>query len=526
MYIFSLIEKITNELNLKKDIKDITIVDNIKFYLNKNKVIKIIKETNQENLTKEEKYIANLELSKYTLIDYILENNYKDNLLISLYFILGNAIFIDSNHFDSIVSEQQIFKLINDCIINNLSILINHSELYKFYNYFLIDSWIKTIIKKPIKKEDYYKISKLCKSDQDIRWKKYKYIWKKYNNTCLELRDYLYLIRDFYKDKKIKIVGCYSLGKNLYNLYNFYLESHLGLKVDIQKIEKWALKELDRLDRLMKDKLFIIDSTIDKTKSNVEIIKEIAKDQKYKSKEEFINHHKELIKKYEDIYLNRLNFKEYKNVNLIVFDDKDLAGGYYFDEVFYLNAANWNDTYKYTCESLILHETTPGHHLQVHPVKYVDQPNSLLYAYFGSIVNGFSEGWGLFSEKLGMNQTTWDQIGQIEYEIFRTLRIIVDIRIHYRGYKPKEMIKYMKKYLSLSNNEIESEVYRYVCLPGQAVSYKIGNHIFEIIIKNKGIKNLMDPKALEIYKELIHNGSMPLKFLLEKYNINQSELFN
>jgi uncharacterized protein (DUF885 family) len=84
----------------------------------------------------------------------------------------------------------------------------------------------------------------------------------------------------------------------------------------------------------------------------------------------------------------------------------------------------------------------------------------------------------------------------------------------------------MKKYLSLSNNEIESEVYRYVCLPGQAVAYKLGNHIFEIIIKNKGIKNLMDPKALEIYKELIHNGSMPLKFLLEKYNINQSELFN
>ena len=91
MYIFSLIEKITNELNLKKDIKDITIVDNIKFYLYKNKVIKIIKETNQDNLTKEEQYIANLELSKYTLMDYILENNYKDNLLISLYFILGNS---------------------------------------------------------------------------------------------------------------------------------------------------------------------------------------------------------------------------------------------------------------------------------------------------------------------------------------------------------------------------------------------------------------------------------------------------
>lgn len=178
-----------------------------------------------------------------------------------------------------------------------------------------------------------------------------------------------------------------------------------------------------------------------------------------------------------------------------------MGGAYYSENNFYLNESNWKEKYKYTAESLVLHEDIPGHHLQVHTSNSVEQNNSLLYAYFPSILNGFVEGWGLFSEKLGVDQTYWDKIGQIEYEIFRTLRIIVDIRIHYRGYEPDKIYEYMQNYLSFGKTEIMTEIYRYVCRPGQAVSYKIGSHVFSKILEKIILKNILIQKQFKFIKK-------------------------
>ena len=104
---------------------------------------------------------------------------------------------------------------------------------------------------------------------------------------------------------------------------------------------------------------------------------------------------------------------------------------------FYLNINDWKNMRKYTIESLVLHETNPGHHTQVHTMLNKSNKYSLLFGYFGASCTGFIEGWGLFSEQLGFEQTVWDKIGQLEFEIFRTLRIIVDIGLHYHGKTPK-----------------------------------------------------------------------------------------
>jgi uncharacterized protein (DUF885 family) len=167
---------------------------------------------------------------------------------------------------------------------------------------------------------------------------------------------------------------------------------------------------------------------------------------------------------------------------------------------------------KYTVESLVLHETIPGHHTQVHTMLNIKYKYPI-FMYYESLLNGFIEGWGLYSETLGVNQTMWDKIGQIEYDMLRTLRIIVDINIHYYGKSPENMIKFMQNYLTMSKGEIEQEVYRYVCLPGQAVSYKVGSDIFKQINKNN---------SLTLCKKLIMDGPLPLEFLIKKYKIKRT----
>jgi uncharacterized protein (DUF885 family) len=118
----------------------------------------------------------------------------------------------------------------------------------------------------------------------------------------------------------------------------------------------------------------------------------------------------------------------------------------------------------------------------------------------------------------------------IEYDIFRTLRVIVDIRIHTKDYTPPKTMEFIKQYLNFNEEEINSEVYRYVVLPGQAVSYKIGSEVFKYIMKQKQQQqqqiNPLSTISLEMYKKIIEEGSMPLNFMIEKYNIDINEIFN
>jgi uncharacterized protein (DUF885 family) len=358
---------------------------------------------------------------------------------------------------------------------------------------------------------------------KDEKWNKYEKIYKIYNKNCQIFKDYLKKVINFYSKFDNKIIGCYNVDREMYKTA---IESYLGMKIDINRLEKWAIHELNHLNNKMKYYIKKINPKIINEKYAASMLNKINHTQKFNSKQEYIDHHILKINKYNKIFQDKYNFKIFEKLNLIVFDNKDLGGGYYTDNNFYLNSINWSKQYKYTTESLVLHETIPGHHLQVHTCKNIDIDNNLLYLYFQNITKGFIEGWGLFSEKLGIDLTNWDKIGQIEYEILRTLRIIVDIGIHYKGNTPDQTYDYMKEYLSMSKNELMTEIYRYVCMPGQAVSYKVGSHIFNKILEKNNIKNYLDPKAIEIYKKIIMDGPKPLKFLVKDYNLDENTLFN
>lgn len=529
-----MIKKIIKKLDLEENIKLISPIDEIKLSLNGNKFYSIIENYKSKDLI--EKYIQTLLCRKESNIMDLLLDNYFNNILGSIYFIISNPYSIDTKIFDILYKNRDLIKNVPLHIIDNYEIIIGNSKetndisknnlqkLHKFYNHDIIVKWNKTVIYKKMNKNIYFKISKLNDEEKEKKWEKYNLVWHDFNSACIKLKNYIAKLLIFYKPLNISVVGCSHFGKQY---YEYCLESFIGLKVDIKKLEKWASNELITLMDQMKTYIKIIKND-NETSNYKSLLNKIYSDesQKFKSKNELIKLYKKTIEKYENIFIKKLNFPQFEKVNLVIFDNPDLGGGYYYLNNFYLNTFNWKKMRKYTIESLVLHETVPGHHTQVHTFFNINKKNSLLYAYFGSSCTGFIEGWGLFSEKLGFEQTIWDKIGQLEFEIFRTLRIIIDIGIHYHGKTPDKMIKFMENNLTMSHEEIVNEIYRYVCNPGQAVAYKVGDYIFKKIVEKNNIKNLLEPRGLELYKKIITDGHKPLKFICNDYDIDIDKLFD
>ena len=527
-----MINKIIKKLDLEKNIKLISPIDEIKLSIGNKDLCHIVKTYKSKDPI--EKYIQQLLCKEEFNIMNLLSDNYFNNTFGSLYFIIGNPYSIDTKIFDIIYKNRYLIKEISKNIIESYDIITANenqitngnqiANLHKFYNYDIILRWYKTVISTKLKKSEYFKVSKLSNDNKEKKWEKYNLIWTEYNNSCLELKSYIKKLLIFYKPLKIPVIGCSQLGKKH---YEYCLELFLGIKIDPTKLEKWAYCELDKLIDQMKLYIKIVIPSID-TKANYKtLLNKIAKteSQKFKSKKELIELYTQTISKYENIYVNILGFPEFEKPNLVIFDNAKLGGGYYYLNNFYLNVHNWTDMKKYTVESLVLHETVPGHHTQVHTILNKTNKYTLLQSYFWESCTGFIEGWGLFSEKLGFEQTTWDKIGQLEFEIFRTLRIIIDIGLHYNCKTIKQMTVFMENNLSMSHNEIENEIYRYACHPGQAVAYKVGNQVFKKIVEKQSIDNLLEPKAIELYKKLIIDGPKPLKFICQDYGLQIDKLF-
>jgi hypothetical protein len=527
-----LLKIITHNLKIESNVKLISTIDEIKYIKQWDKYIKLLGKYKPTNDI--EKYLVDFTLKPETTTQLELGINYYNNPFSSIYFVLSNPFTIDNPVFNVLFKNRnminQIPTLLKKCF--------SHPEYFNYYNEEIINRWLSVIQYKPILYKEYKKVSQKSEDKQILRFKKYKILWKIFIDNCNEFSKEIKKYAKKYKNNdNNKIVGCYHIG-NTY--YEHCLESHLGIKIhipngdskhlgiklDITKLLKWGHIELERLVKKMRVYAQKVDSTIKSDMDFTKILDKLKNNetQKYKSIKELEEYYKNVIKKYSDIYIKKLKFPEYEKPNLVIFSNSKLGGGYYTLNNFYLNTFNWKNMRKFTVESLVLHETIPGHHTQVHTMLNHGIKYPVLF-YFPSLLNGFIEGWGLFSEQLGFNQTDWDIIGQIEYEMYRTLRIIVDISLHYHGKTPDEMFNFMKDYLLMDHESIKNEIYRYVCNPGQAVSYKVGSQVFKKII-NINNWDTINNKNYELCNKIILDGPLPLKFLIEKYKINIDNLFS
>ncbi len=169
----------------------------------------------------------------------------------------------------------------------------------------------------------------------------------------------------------------------------------------------------------------------------------------------------------------------------------------------------------YQLEALSLHEAVPGHHLQIALSQELDLPNFRKYG--GQTV--FVEGWGLYSERLGLEvgfyQTPYTNFGRLSYEMWRACRLVVDTGLHSKSWTRQQAIDYMAENSGLSMNNITSEVDRYISWPGQALAYKIGElKIRELRAKaEKQLGNDFDVR--EFHDKILENGALPLSVLEE-----------
>ncbi len=174
---------------------------------------------------------------------------------------------------------------------------------------------------------------------------------------------------------------------------------------------------------------------------------------------------------------------------------------------------------KYEIPVLSVHEAVPGHHHQIALAQELENvPKFRNHLSFTSFV----EGWGLYSEQLGENMglydDPYDKFGQLTYDMWRAIRLVVDTGMHYKGWSREEAVELFLQNTVKTPQDINNEVDRYIAWPGQALAYKIGQlKIMEL--RDKAKEELGEKFDLKDYHDFILSfGSIPMNILEEKVN--------
>lgn len=142
---------------------------------------------------------------------------------------------------------------------------------------------------------------------------------------------------------------------------------------------------------------------------------------------------------------------------------------------YFVNTSKLNQRPFWEIPALSVHEAVPGHHHQI--ALQQELPLSDFRKY-GAYFTAFTEGWGLYSERLGIEMGLYDtpakDMGRLSYEMWRACRLVVDTGIHSKGWSKQQAIDFMTDNSALSAANIEAEVNRYISWPGQALAYKLG----------------------------------------------------
>ncbi len=142
---------------------------------------------------------------------------------------------------------------------------------------------------------------------------------------------------------------------------------------------------------------------------------------------------------------------------------------------FYANTYDLSTRPTWEMEPLALHEAVPGHHLQI---SLANELENLPQWRRDAGYTAFVEGWGLYAESLGEEMGFYSEpdtkYGQLSYQMWRAIRLVVDVGIHQMGWSREEAIEYFASNSGKSRHDIEVEIDRYIVWPGQALAYKIG----------------------------------------------------
>jgi uncharacterized protein (DUF885 family) len=170
-------------------------------------------------------------------------------------------------------------------------------------------------------------------------------------------------------------------------------------------------------------------------------------------------------------------------------------------------------------EAVAYHEGIPGHHLQISiGQELTGLPEFRKQSYY----TAYTEGWGLYSERLGKEigfyQDPYSDYGRLEADIWRAIRLVVDTGVHSQHWTRQQMVDYFHAHTAMDDTNIQAEVDRYVAWPAQALGYKMGQ--LKILELKDRAKTALGPKfdIRAFHDEVLDSGALPMDILEQRVN--------
>ena len=165
-------------------------------------------------------------------------------------------------------------------------------------------------------------------------------------------------------------------------------------------------------------------------------------------------------------------------------------------------------------EAIAYHEGVPGHHLQFSLAQErTDLPPFRKFASY----DAYSEGWAFYAERLGKEvgfyQDPYSEYGRLENEMWRSVRLVVDTGVHSQHWSRQQMVDYFHAHTAMDEQNIQTEVDRYIAWPGQALAYKLGQ--MKILELRERAKEALGPNfdLRAFHDEVLDAGPLPLDIL-------------
>lgn len=432
----------------------------------------------------------------------------------------------DLTNFQRVDTQERMEKFINrlekfpdlmEQHIENLRIGESRGRVQFYIQIKRCMEQLENILKKSFQETP---LCEILKQYQDKDKQKYeKNLEEVYNFHIKKSLDRFYeYLRGYKPREKAGICSIPDGEKN----YRYLVRHHTTLDIDPESIHKMGFEEIKKIHEEIKEvglKLGISAS------DPIDVIKKVRSDKRnfFSSREEIVNAYRDITEK---IYSKLPEFfgvlPKAKVIVKAVEDyrEKDSVGAFYYRPshdgsrpgIFYINTYEPEERPRYELVALAVHEAVPGHHLQISIAQEID-----LHPFRRHIDwDAFTEGWGLYAERLGEEMGLYGdpiyRFGMLIMQVWRAVRLVVDTGIHFFGWTREKAIDFFLLNTGLKDIEVINEVDRYITWPAQALSYYIGmKKIMELkqkFLKKGSIKDFHDL--------ILSQGGAPL-YIIEEF---------